>query len=293
MQKRSPSLGIDVAPIQLNSALPIRGGAPFEQTDHPIIALHIHQCLELGYCYSGSGIFVVGEKILPFKAGDVSFINHTEAHLAQSAPGTNSHWTWIYLDPMQLVALPGVDANWLDTTQLAGPHFSNILSPEHFPAIAHIVTRLIDELGHMGALGSTLVLRALVLELLILMQRHAPEPATTPEPRRLDYERIAPALAYMAQNYAQPADIQQIAKRCGLSYPHFRRLFRRSIGRSPLTYWHDMRLRMAASLLRTTSRSVLEISHEVGFETLSSFNRLFRSKFDSTPRAWREEVSAT
>jgi AraC-like DNA-binding protein len=45
---------------------------------------------------------------------------------------------------------------------------------------------------------------------------------------------------------------------------------------------------MAASLLRGTPLSVLEISQEVGFETLSSFNRFFLKNFHSSPRAWRK-----
>src|SRR5687768_4151735 len=99
MQKRSSGLEIVFAPIPLDPELPITGGLPFVQADNPITLLHYHDCLELGYCFSGSGIFMVGEKVLPFGAGDVAFINHTEVHLAQSAPGTHSEWTWIYLDP--------------------------------------------------------------------------------------------------------------------------------------------------------------------------------------------------
>jgi len=64
-------------------------------------------------------------------------------------------------------------------------------------------------------------------------------------------------------------------------------VFVSTIGRPPRAYWHDLRMRMAASLLRTTARSVLQISQDVGFETLSSFNRVFRATFATTPRAWR------
>src|SRR4051812_45158206 len=101
MQKCS-NYAIEYAPINLPADLPILGDDHFEQRDLPIRHLHFHGCLELGLCHAGHGIFVVGSKILPFAAGDVSFIASPEVHLARSSPGTTSNWTWIYLDPVTL-----------------------------------------------------------------------------------------------------------------------------------------------------------------------------------------------
>ncbi len=256
------------------------------QMDKPITFLHVHDCLELGYCYSGSGIFVVGDKVLPFAAGSVSFINHTEVHLAQSVPGTQSEWTWVYLDPLRLVRHPDADVRQLDPTGLAGRGFANILSGERYPEVARIVLRMVDEL-RSRAVGQDGALRALAWELMTLMHRLG---STTPAPSkgfRPQYDRLVPALHYLTQRYTEPVDVGRLAERCGLSEPHFRRLFVATLGRSPREYWLDLRLRMAASLLRSSSRSVLRISQDVGFVTLSSFNRQFAAKFSTTPREWR------
>lgn len=253
------------------------------QTDRPITYLHVHDCLELGYCFSGAGIFMIGEKVLPYEAGDVSFINHTEVHLASSAPGNQSEWTWVYLNPIRLVSHPGADVSWLDPTPLCGPDFCNIFSPKQHPDICHVVRRMTEEL-QAKRLGMESILRALTWELMVLMHRHAPS-LRAGAPRR-DYERLAPALQLLAGDYARPLSVGKLARTCGLSESHFRRLFTRTIGRSPRNYWNDLRLRMAASLLRSSGRSVLEISQDVGFETLSSFNRLFKTHFGQSPRAW-------
>jgi len=275
---------IDYAPIQLDSAFPIRGGQPFVQSDRPITHLHIHDCLELGYCFSGSGIFMVGEKVLPFSAGDVSFINHTEVHLARSAPGTHSEWTWIYLDPMRLAGAPGAEPGRLDPLPFAGHSFGNIIPESGQPAINRVVLRMIEELRARSA-GCEDALRALTWELMVLMGRMAPDAGVTPF--RKDYDRLAPALQLLARGYDHPLRLAELARSCSLSVPHFRRLFRRTLGRSPRAYWNNLRLLMAGSLLRSSSRSVLQISQDVGFETLSSFNRLFRSHFGVAPREWR------
>ena len=284
MQIRSFDGEIQPVPIALDLDFPMTGGEFDIQTDRPITYLHVHDCLELGYCFSGSGIFVVGEKVMSYEAGDVSFINSTEIHLAASTPGTQSDWSWIYLDPMRLVSHPGVGIEELDPTPLAGPGFPNILSAREHPAISRVVRRMIEELREREP-GAQSALRALTWELMVLLRRLVPALQTF-SPRG-DYERLAPALQLLARDYATPLSVGRLARLCGLSEPHFRRLFTRTIGRSPCVYWNALRLRMAASMLRGTGRSVLEISQDVGFETLSSFNRQFRAHYGESPRTWR------
>jgi AraC-like DNA-binding protein len=49
-----------------------------------------------------------------------------------------------------------------------------------------------------------------------------------------------------------------------------------------------MRMQMAAAILRSTDRPVTDVSLSVGFDSLSSFNRLFRRYFECTPVQWRK-----
>jgi AraC-like DNA-binding protein len=55
----------------------------------------------------------------------------------------------------------------------------------------------------------------------------------------------------------------------------------------PQQYLIHVRLSMAEHLLRTTHKQILAISEEVGFRTLSSFNRLFKKQYGYSPRALR------
>lgn len=275
-----------VVPLRLDPAFPAWLDDHFIQTDRPITYLHVHDGLEIGYCFSGSGIFVVGEKVLPYQAGDAAFISSSEVHLAASAPGTQSEWAWIYLDPLRLGAIFGAETAWLDPAPFSGPGFENMLAARDHPAIGRIVLRMIEELREKKP-GAETAFRALTWEMMVLMHRTAP-PARGAEPApRRDYARLAPALHALARDYATPLRTGALARLCGLSEPHFRRLFSRTIGRPPRDYWNGLRLRMAASMLSGTARSILEISQEVGFDTLSSFNRLFRAAYGQSPRAWR------
>jgi len=293
VQKRSNRFEIRYQPIGLDEGFPILGEPHFLQRDQPIRFLHVHQCLEIGLCFEGSGVFVVGEKVLPFSAGDVSFINHTEVHLARSAAGTTSRWAWIYLDPLRLVDLPDADRRFLDPSPLAGGRFANLIHPRENAEIGRLVRRLVEELRGQAP-GYRGLVRGLVLELMVLTHRLRRKAARGPAAeKREGYDRIAPALQIIARDYASPLRIRELARSCGVSEPSLRRLFHQAVGRSPRDYWNGLRLRMAASQLRTTTHSVLEISQAAGFETLSSFNRLFRAQFGASPREWRKQDSPT
>jgi AraC-like DNA-binding protein len=277
------------APIALDPDFPIAGGDPFIQGDNPIRALHYHECLELGYCYEGSGIFMIGEKVLPFEAGDVTFIDHTEVHLARSVPGTTSRWCWIYLDPLRLINSPGIPPSLFDFSALSGAGFNNILSPSEDAELGLLVQKMAVELRERPE-GYEWCLPSLALEFCTRLRR-LPRVAELPSRsagRHAVMERIAPALQIIARDYARPLHLPELARACNLSEPSLRRLFQEAVGRSPRAYWLDLRLRMAASMLRTTSRGVLQISQDVGFPTLSSFNRLFKTKYGVSPLVWRD-----
>ncbi len=270
-------------PIPLAREFPIVVWPDYHKDDAPIRTLHVHDCLEIGYCQKGSGLWMIGEKLFNHQAGDVTFINHTEVHFSQSAAGTESVWTWILLDPVRF--LPDGPLELLDPTPLAGPHFKNLFPATENSELASSVQRLIAEFQGKKEHWREAV-RALVVDIMVLVQRTAGK--NTRVPRRKEYDRLAPALQFMARNYGDPLCVEELARHCGLSEPHFRRLFVATMGRAPIAYLNNLRLHMAAAELRTSSRSILEISLAAGFSTLSSFNRLFRGRFNQTPRAWRK-----
>ena len=63
--------------------------------------------------------------------------------------------------------------------------------------------------------------------------------------------------------------------------------FARYLGQSPMAYLADWRLELGAEALRTTSRSVLQIAAEVGYESEAAFNRAFKRRFGRPPAQYR------
>lgn len=87
--------------------------------------------------------------------------------------------------------------------------------------------------------------------------------------------------------YAEPLEVDDLARAAGLSKAHFSREFRRTFGESPYVYLMTRRLERAAALLRNTDYSVAEICLEVGLQGVGSFTTSFKRMFGMTPTAYR------
>ena len=287
-QKRpSPGYPIIYNPISLPEDFPLYGGTLSAQGDAPITCLHGHDCLEIGYCYEGAGIFVIGEKVLPFQTGDVSIITPAEFHLAQSLAGTQSKWAWLYLDPLRLLQVSPAEIDFLAAGHLSGRSFCNIIRPRIDSLLSVLVRQIVEELRG-NRRGARVAVKGMVLSLMVRFSRLAPRRRQRPS-ARLNHSlpRVAPALDLIAAKYSDDMSIRECAQKCHVSVTHFRRLFRQALGQSPHRYLMQLRVRMAAARLHATKEKILVVAEDVGFATLSSFNRAFRQVMKVTPRQWR------
>jgi AraC-like DNA-binding protein len=89
--------------------------------------------------------------------------------------------------------------------------------------------------------------------------------------------------------YAEPLDVDDLARAAGLSRAHFSREFRRAFGDSPHAYLLTRRLERAAALLRMTDRSVADICLSVGLQSVGSFTTSFTRTFGVSPTRYRAQ----
>lgn len=257
--------------------------------ESPTIRAHIHNLFEIGYCYSGAGVFLIGSKIFTFKAGDAVLITSREVHLAQSNPGGTTAWGFLNFDPV------GIAARHMDSMELCfaldhccGEKFPNIVDGEKYPELTHCIQRILEERRNMQP-DSKSLLRSLVWQLLILIHRYYPEPAENHLGKFEDIQRIAPALEWMNSHLDRPIPLAVLAGKCHTSIPNFRKLFHRAMGCAPQPYLAQLRLASACSMLQNTTLAIAEIALQCGFRTLSNFNRQFHAFYGKAPGAVRKE----
>lgn len=253
--------------------------------------LHFHNCIELGYCYEGCGIFFVNDKVLPFSAGDVCIIFKNEIHIAQSDRFSTSKWQFAMIDPVLL--LPDLNINDLkliSNVTKGCSSFLNIINKNDPHGIAKLVLEIFAELNNQEN-GYRSMVKSLAWALMVKLSRvfgnhdgNRKDDAT-----RDVFTLIAPALDHISKNYMEQLYLKELALRCKISVTHFRRLFSTVMRTSPSKYICLVRIRMASILLLNTDLSILDISMNVGYATLSSFNRNFKKVMGVTPREWRKQ----
>ena len=260
-------------------------------SDENVSTLHFHNGLELGYCYKGAGVFFVNNKIMPFFAGDVSIIFKNEAHIAQSHKNNLSEWKFATIEVEGLLSKASVMHLASITKILYGSNsFCNIISNNDHPEIIQLVCQIISETENKLE-GHKTVVTGLVLALMgklirLIKIEEIGEQHTHKSNHNLDI--ISPALNYLSKNYYEQITVEELANLCNISITHFRRIFNSVMEIAPMEYLFHIRIKMAVILLNNPHYSILDIAMQVGYSSITSFNKHFKRIIGETPTVWRK-----
>ena len=122
-----------------------------------------------------------------------------------------------------------------------------------------------------------------------------PVPASPAKAQHLsDLARLRRVRDRMDREYAQPLDVEALARDAHMSAGHFSRQFRLAYGESPYSYLMTRRIERAMALLRRGDLSVTEVCFEVGCSSLGTFSTRFAELVGVPPSTYRrEKASAT
>ncbi|HEU5474179.1 MAG TPA: AraC family transcriptional regulator [Actinophytocola sp.] len=101
------------------------------------------------------------------------------------------------------------------------------------------------------------------------------------------------AVDTMKKNLGDRLTIDDLARSAMFSKFHFTRVFQRVTGVSPGRFLSAMRLDEAKRLLVSTSLTVADISHQVGYNSVGTFSSRFRSSVGVSPTTYRQLGGAT
>jgi AraC-like DNA-binding protein len=91
------------------------------------------------------------------------------------------------------------------------------------------------------------------------------------------------------REYAQPLDVEALARDVHMSAGHLSREFRRAYGEPPYSYLMTRRIERAMALLRRGDLSVTEVCFAVGCSSLGTFSTRFSELVGVSPSVYRDE----
>lgn len=163
------------------------------------------------------------------------------------------------------------------------------------PEIAGIVGTLHGLITSGEMLSWPLLTDSLALAMTAAVVRHfSPQEAERFEAKRagLSAVRRRRTVDFVEANIGTRFDLSTMASAASLSPFHFSRMFKKTMGVSPVRYVLQRRVREAQALLRGSTKTLAEIALECGFASQSHFTTAFKKAVGVTPGRYRKGAAS-
>lgn len=254
---------------------------------------HVHPEVELLAVTEGGMGIDTKERRYWLEAGDVLL-------LGSSAPHRSRKPSYVRYTVLQFHM-----GKMLDSTMLAfAPLLLELSAPltrmndvfEHDPAVRRQTFELIESIrleceqrqpGHEIAVSG-------YIRLLLLRLVRSPLREELIASSQATLIRLLPVLRYIERHAAEPLHVRDVLPLVHLSYHHFVRLFKQTMGMSFLDYVHWMRVRIAERLLLANERMPLEeVRIAAGFASSAQFYKIFTRYYGCAPAGYRKRLQQT
>ena len=131
--------------------------------------------------------------------------------------------------------------------------------------------------------------RVLLVKLLQRYGKRRPEDVALSA--RFTSAHYARVLAYIRKHLDQTISVDALASEAGMSPSHFARIFKETMGSTPMQYVLAYRVEQARKMIAEPKRPLAEIASACGFADQAHFSRSFKQVSGQTPRAFRAALN--
>ncbi len=268
-----------------------------------LVKHHWHDEVEILYFFGGEYRLEINMEQFFVHSEALYFINPGELHsiFSENAGSSGEDAIVFSLDILNFDSYDATQIQLIQPIQNGKMLFPRCLTPEHpgFISIRNAFFEVMHSFGHIldektplrdGAatedLTNQLFIKSSLLRILAVLSSHH---LFLPTEKNLDkrVEGIKTVLTYIKENYKEKIYIHDLADQLHMNEQYFCRFFKKSIGRSPMEYINEYRIKQAMRLLEETSLPVMEICLECGYNNLGNFLRAFKKCTGSTPLQYR------
>ncbi|MBX3209471.1 MAG: helix-turn-helix domain-containing protein [Labilithrix sp.] len=223
-----------------------------------------HPAVELTWVEQGTLHYTVGSRDIVVPEGHLVVIPRDVEHKTTFVSPMRGVALWLGAELVSQVA----EAMGSEAIDLVFAAKCFATRSERVPALLRGLHDEVREGGDGYMLAAEAIAEAIVVQLLRGARRESPSQGAR-DPR------VLAAIAQMRAAYAEPLNLEDLAKTARLSRFHFSRLFRDEVGETPYQYLVRLRIARALELLRGGHHSVTETALATGFQDFSRFSRTF------------------
>ena len=273
-----------------------------------LVKHHWHDEAELLYFSGGEFRLEINMESFSIRSEGFYFINPGELH-SIITEDDDSHWEDAVVFSPGILSFDSYDEaqiHLVKPIQNGKLLFPRCITPQHpaFVPLRNAFSDIMHAFGQMTEdsvsdsslvtddLTSQLYIKSSLLYILATLSAHR---LFIPTEKNFNksVESVKTALAYIKDNYHDKIYISDLAGQVNLNEQYFCRLFKKAIGRSPIEYLNEYRVKQAKRLLEKTGLPVTDICLECGYNNLGNFLREFRKYTGTTPLQYRKRLDDT
>jgi len=102
--------------------------------------------------------------------------------------------------------------------------------------------------------------------------------------------RLRPVITYIDEHFGEKIYIETLADMITVSPDYFTKMFKDSIGKTPIDYINGIRINRALALLSESDAPINEIAEAIGFANTNYFHKIFKQYMNTSPLAYRKNA---
>ncbi|WP_282938482.1 AraC family transcriptional regulator [Paenibacillus sp. RC67] len=248
----------------------------FQHVDGEAMKPHHHQVHQILYALEGEGKITLNGRVEAYSQDRVAVIVPNSEHSIVS-------------DSKLTVLVLAFDETIFDAVvrkELLQAFFSKsqLCKPNPFTGseLRLMLRKLLFEQSSGSQLG-LISMKIILSELMIVLARSQHMLQVT-DANSLRAEKIR---HYIDTHYFEIVSATDIAAKQGISLRYINNIFKEQYNMTPMQYLTDIRIGLAKQMLAETEKDIASICFELGFETVSTFYRVFKDAVQMPPNKYR------
>lgn len=251
--------------------------------------LHRHKEVQITSIILGEGTLIVGNYTQPFKSGETYVIGANVPHMFKGDPKyfeanneKNIHAIHIFFEINKIqptLNLPEFEKINGFLTNMKG----SLLLPAQY---GEKVTQDIYEISTLDGLDRFIALTKLLhfFSGTVINWKSLTTGISTYNYTESEGIRMNSIFQFIIENFSEQIDLTKIASVAHMTPHAFCKYFKKHTRKTYLTFLNEIRINEACKiLLREQSSSISTVAYSVGFNSVITFNRVFKKTTDKTP----------
>lgn len=257
----------------------------FDNFDYPV---HWHSVIEILYIEENSFNISVNNRELKLDEGDILFIASGDTH-GFSNRNNSGKRIFIQFDSSSLCTFGN---NNIIKALISNTFKVSIKDISFHQSLKEHITNIVENYFKKD-FGFELYISARIHDIFAIVSKFLADKVNLQNnisnARKIQgMEKLSEAFKYIDANYMNDISLSDVAKAVGFSESYFSRLFKDITEKNFILYLNEYRIKRAEHFLMESNLSIADIAYAVGFNSIVTFNRSFKSIKGCSPSEYKK-----